>query len=1144
MSLRIFNKFFYFLSRACIVLIILFAVCIGLVRLVLSEVVHYKNFAYVGTHVLHEPVQVGHLSTDWYGFEPRVHLDNVVVLDKQTKQPILNIDHLVIQMNLFSSLVHWELLPDQITLDGAQLSVSRDTQGAYYIKGLPHKEGEKHVNTKLRSVLFWILTQSKLQLTHIRINWLDQLSMSHIHFVIHNNASKHQLSGVFRLGDAGGSGVQVIAALDKSVTKFSDISGKAYVSASHLNKIILDQVMAVFPKLKKTSVTDIDGDFKLWLTIHKNHLKKLHADYSLARLKIGNRILQNASGRVAWVAQKNSATLALFNKNGSIMLPHYFVNPVEIGQLIVQGTMNRDEAGLHFNTQTLALKNKNITFNGHLAVTKHAHESPLIDLAAGFAVRDISQLRKLVPTPIIKPHLDVWLRQAFLKGSIDQGTMILRGALHKHFFDHHNGLLELSAHLHHAMISFAKTWPVVHDGDIIFTVHNRTLKAASAHVMTGNNVVDKFSMVIPDVRKSVLSIKLHSALTLSNAWDYVESTPLYLATVLKDFKFSGPAQFNFSLVYPLHKKPHNDVVTQGEIITKNGSLFLPQWNLPLTAINGTIRFHNSQLSANKVAAQLFSKPAVIDIATVSEKSQPTLEITTKGTLIPRVVASHFSLPFICFFSGASPFTARLVVHNHLVAGGTDLHVTSNLKGIKTQILPAPFSKTPETSRPFALDISIAKTRPLFFRVHYGTFATASLVYHRAADGLHFSSGNIQLDNIMAPYLAQPGLVISGHLPELKWPAWRVFFARLKAMSSQFKSKNNALSIRALNLSIDNLFVAGGHYKKLHFKLDAVKDKWLAAINSHAIVGHATIPIVPGAPWKLNFDKLHLAHQKKTLSQKIDPTLLPAIDLTVHDIMFSGKAYNLLRLQTAKVPKGLLISKLELESKTTDISSQGYWKIAHNKQQTYLKGVVSTSNLGDFIKQWTPKKMISKGRGRLRFKAWWENSPLHVDLKSLIGSLHYQFLEGSMIALDKSSETKIGLGRILNILSPASLLKRLEFNFSDLSNKGLWFDKFSGDWTFAKGYAATKDTSFLGPVADITLHGKLGLLRHPSNLWFKVVPKLTSSAPLIATLIGGPVAGIVTWVANKIVGPGIDKLSGSTYHVTGPLKKLNVQKVSV
>ncbi|MDF3055733.1 MAG: transrane protein, partial [Gammaproteobacteria bacterium] len=150
-------------------------------------------------------------------------------------------------------------------------------------------------------------------------------------------------------------------------------------------------------------------------------------------------------------------------------------------------------------------------------------------------------------------------------------------------------------------------------------------------------------------------------------------------------------------------------------------------------------------------------------------------------------------------------------------------------------------------------------------------------------------------------------------------------------------------------------------------------------------------------------------------------------------------------------------------------------------------------------------------------------------------------KGRIINISKSSQTELGFGKMLNLLSLQSLPRRLTLDFSDLSVEGFAFDEMKGDFKLENGVANTQNAYLEGNVARIDLKGNIDLDRKGYNLVMLVTPYVTKSIPVVATIAGGPIAGAAAWVGQKILGGVIDTMTSSRYRVTGSWDQPNVGK---
>ncbi|MBU0745080.1 MAG: AsmA-like C-terminal domain-containing protein, partial [Gammaproteobacteria bacterium] len=148
-------------------------------------------------------------------------------------------------------------------------------------------------------------------------------------------------------------------------------------------------------------------------------------------------------------------------------------------------------------------------------------------------------------------------------------------------------------------------------------------------------------------------------------------------------------------------------------------------------------------------------------------------------------------------------------------------------------------------------------------------------------------------------------------------------------------------------------------------------------------------------------------------------------------------------------------------------------------------------------------------------------------------------DGRIINLSKSTESKLGFGRLLGILSLQSLPRRLTLDFSDLTQKGFGFDTMDGNFELAGGNIQIKKINLDGPAASVKAKGRVDIKKQDYDITLNVVPKITSSIPVAATIVGGPIVGLLTLVADRAITTVMKKTSIYTYRVTGSWAKSDI-----
>ena len=129
-----------------------------------------------------------------------------------------------------------------------------------------------------------------------------------------------------------------------------------------------------------------------------------------------------------------------------------------------------------------------------------------------------------------------------------------------------------------------------------------------------------------------------------------------------------------------------------------------------------------------------------------------------------------------------------------------------------------------------------------------------------------------------------------------------------------------------------------------------------------------------------------------------------------------------------------------------------------------------------------------------------------------------------------------------MLSLQSLPRRLSLDFRDIFSDGLAFDEIVSTVKVNRGLANTENFRIQGPAVRIQMSGDVDLARETQKLRVKVFPSMSDSLSVASALIGGPIAGIATFVAQKLLKDPIDNIAAYEYDITGTWADPQVSKV--
>lgn len=293
------------------------------------------------------------------------------------------------------------------------------------------------------------------------------------------------------------------------------------------------------------------------------------------------------------------------------------------------------------------------------------------------------------------------------------------------------------------------------------------------------------------------------------------------------------------------------------------------------------------------------------------------------------------------------------------------------------------------------------------------------------------------------------------------------------------------------------------------------------------------------PELLNEHNPFVNHQNKLVPQNI-----PNLDLTIDSLIYNNMDFGRLTLESVSTKSTWELVSCKLTTPTYVLSMKGNWTIKDKQSSSAVEGDFQTTNLAKTLQRWKIQPLVEASKGQILFSIDWSGSIFDFSLAKLDGDLNVYIKDGRITDLSRATEEKLGLGKLLSILSLQTIPRRLMLDFSDLYKSGYNFDQFKGNFKIHHGVMTTENSSVDGPVAYIGIKGDVDLAKQRLDLSMHIAPHVMASLPVVATIAGGPIAGIATWVASKIINEGFYRVTGYTYKVTGPWKDPVVQQKSI
>ena len=1207
-----------------------------------------------------QPVTINSMETSWYWFEPVLKLNQVSLLDNKDKA--LKLSKLLVGINIFSSILNWQIEPGILYIDDLHLTI-RQIDNHWQVDGIQiDKELNNLESDSYLPVLSWLLEQQKIIIKNVSaLVYLKNgtlLPISSLNLTSENYNGHYRLKGGMKLAQTMPTEILIIADLKLNPKSIYKVSGHAYLS---LTQFLPKQWQMFFPD-GQYHVDSGKGDIKLWLDMNNGNLTNLQTVVDLSHIEYGkkgetdNQFIQSLKANLAWAPTKdgwqlsgdkiklraggiiwpeNSFQLKYQSLNNSyniytkaLLLEPLFNSVIEWPEIMKpiidarpRGKLNETKLSIidgkldHLLTQfeNLSLNgiNKNpaisnisgvlnwqptsgrLDLNGentiispynlrslnfmkinasfqweglnhdfqvkmdHLLLTnkdllvsaKGEIKDPLdpnfakINLQAEFAAENLTQWFSYMPDLKGKEKLNNWLKHDIKRIDKANGQLTINGAWADFPFDKNPGKFFIEAQVNGAKLYFNRKWPFIDNLDIYIKVDKRTLEAEMLHGTFNGIDATHANLKVGDLGLDKETLLIHGKIDVpaEKLKSYIFVSPLKKALLkLKAFQIKGDVGLDLNLDVPLY--PGNDeVFARGTIDFTDNQMVLPDAlnNLTIKKIYGALNFDEDGISNSDLKATLLGNPLDMNFSSINKPRRAT-KVNLKGSTSIKSLEKKFKAPILSLMDGRLNFKSELTLTSDLSQNDI-IELKSNLKGVSINV-PEPFAKTPESKVPLTIKIGLNARDGTKLFVNYDNKLSGDLEFKPKDSGSDLEKGEILIGSSNAK-ASKPGLNVIGKFAIFDVEEWRKILSKLNSNSSHSIISGSQF----IDLKVDKIILWGKSYDNLSLKAKkSDKDLWSFNIDQSNIVGNLNYKFsdnsLSGHLLKLNIEKYN--QKGKDEANKLKPTDIPNLNVDIDNFKLGDVLIGDIKIKSTSKSSNFHLESGQINSSDYQLLMSGDWKQSEGKNNTTIKADVTVKDLGKCLARWHITPVVNSKKGFVQFIGGGPFAINQFSFDKVNGTLYLEFQNGQITHLSKATEEKLGLGKLLSLLSLQTIPRRLKLDFSDLSSGGYSYDIFKGNFTIKNGVMSTYDSYIDGPVAYANMKGNLDLVKKSYDLNLHVSPHITASLPIVATIAGGPIAGMATLVASKIINQGMQQITGYTYKVTGPWLKPDLHQISI
>jgi uncharacterized protein YhdP len=1158
------------------ILLILMAIFFSLFRALTPLAKQYK--ATVEQHLsmlLGQPVTIHDMETSWYWFEPVLKLEDVVLSDQ--KSNVLKLNKLLVGINLFSSLWHWQIKPGVLYVEEVHLTL-RQADDHWSVDGLnPAKQSMTFDSNSYLPIMSWVLSQEKIIVKQVsaEIHFRDGtlIPLQNINITALNSYGHYRVKGSGKLAQNIPTEFAIIADMQLNPDAFNQPTAHAYISLQH---VVPAQWQGFVPNMP-IKMKGGEGNLALWLDVIDGHLFALQSTVDL------KRITWTQKGKQKWhKLQSLTANLAWKRTNNGWQFSGDRINlhldkllwPQNRLLLTYQSTDDRYQlfvkhvplAGIIATDMTWP---DNMRFILDWSPQGELHDTQVVVKAnqLDYVLTRFSNLGWNSP----KNMPSVRQISGVLHWQPNEGRLELDG---EHTIIIPHGLPEIVFEQFNA----AFDWKELSNG--IRISMDRFVLSRPDFVLTAQGVLD-------EPLKPSANLRMTTQFSATNAtrWlQYIPSKGLkpkldnWLKQDLKRIdKVSGEMMINGPLAdFPYDKKPGQFVINS---YLSGVDLFItPRW--PLTR----------------------------DIEAHLQVNHRMLDVDINNALLKDILIDKLSL----IINDVGLGHEALLIH-------TDVHAPA--KQIRDYVYATPIGERflkwkllevrDAVGLDLQLDVPLYPARDNVFVQGELSLDNNPLIFHyglKQQIDIDKTSGVVQFDEkgIIASELqgAFGGDPIVMHIQSILKPKRQTEFNIEGSTSIRLLRQKFPLPILSLMdghanvqgvfqlssnphdfdhlqitssmdgvtielppplgkkrydiapLTIDADFNAGKS-KQLHLsykdvQIDAknvTQDDWALILLQNDV--RADLHYEPSTHTiSGNVNKLYLSdlgslkNKMRPSNTGFAPKDIPNLNVTIDDFKLNNISAGEVSIKSTSTANKWNLDYCKIKTPEYLLTMQGAWERVNKKDTSNLEANLHLSDLGQALARWGIAPAVEAKRSDVTFKGGWPGAIHDFSLERITGDMQIVVRDGRMTHLDKATEEKLGLGKLLSILSLQTIPRRLKLDFTDLSKEGYSFDEFKGNFSLKDGVMNTQDSYIDGPVAFASMKGDLDLIKHLYDVDLRVSPYITASLPIVATIAGGPIVGIATWAASKLINKGMQQISAYTYKVSGPWSDPVVQQVQI
>jgi uncharacterized protein (TIGR02099 family) len=825
--------------------------------------------------------------------------------------------------------------------------------------------------------------------------------------------------------------------------------------------------------------------------------------------------------------------------------PDQFPEPIALPALKTTLYWRRSPQELLMATSDLELATHAARVRAKLAWSQPADgSSPVLTLTSAIDDGNAADAPLYFPHQLLAPGALQWLDRAFVAGHLSHADAVFQGPVRSFPFRDGGGLFLIRFNVDHLTLDYRQDWPRIENLAAHAEFRNQGMSVKVTSALVGALKVDSAEARFVDFKNGEMEVHAAAHGDAAEALGYLAATPL---DAMAEHGFSGvqgtgAVRCGVDLFFPFKQFDARRVLVHVDL--EDATLRRRGSSVAATDIAGGADIDGAQVVRADVRGRVFGGPFQMTARAPRGRAALRTQLDFRGTLNGETLRAELGLPAAVAIQGQTDWRGVLRMTPE-PARERSLRLTGSLVGLELG-LPAPLHKAAEASLPATVDIQWPAPGVTQLRVALGSVVRGDVTLNEDPSGFKIARTAVWFGGAEPAAADAAGVSVGGDIDELDLAGW------IKLASGTKAAKPLSSYLRSATLTLGRIDYLGVSFRDVTLGLAADDGGWRLALDGPNVSGRMSLPGPgnPAAPWDLEFERLkfvdaaaadaesrgaqaHAAeeHAGTAAAPTIDPRTLPAVRFHAAELSWGDRQFGEVRAAVVKLEDGVSLKELTATSASFGANASGEWRISGS----HLKGVITSYDVGETMKQLGFAAVIEAKSGDLEFDLNWPGAPTDETLAAAAGHVRVSLGKGQIVGL------KPGAGRVLGLASFSELPRRLALDFSDVTDKGFAFDTVHGDFDLHDGNATTDDVVVKGPAAEIGLIGRVGLKNRDYDQTAVVTGNVSSTLALPA-FAAGPIVGGAALLFTQLFKQPLRGLVRGYYRITGTWDNPTVERI--